>query len=54
LTDPVNYTRPWPSDTKVFKLSREKSKEWDEQIYCAPSEEFYFNQRVRDGAGGKK
>jgi len=53
LTDAEIYTRPWVSDTKIFKLDREKSKRWDEQIYCVPTEEYKFNQRVRDEAGGK-
>jgi hypothetical protein len=54
LTDPEYYSKPWESDTKIFKLHPEKAKAWDEQIYCAPSEEFKFNQRIRDEAGGKK
>ncbi len=54
LTDPEMYTRPWVSDTKVFRIDREKSKRWDEQIYCVPTEEYKFNQRVRDVAGGKE
>lgn len=53
LTDPETYTKPWISDTKIFKIDREKSKRWDEQIYCVPTEEYKFNQRVRDEAGGK-
>jgi hypothetical protein len=74
LTDPEYYTRPWMSDTKIFKLEeacvtgRAKClgepvtefptgesilKNWDEQIYCVPSEEFRFNRRVRDRAAGK-
>jgi hypothetical protein len=52
LTDPETYTAPWVSDTKIFKIDREKSKRWDEQIYCVPTEEYKFNQRVRDEAGG--
>ena len=54
LTDPETYTRPWVSDTKIFRIDREKSKRWDEQIYCVPTEEYKFNQRVRDVAGGKE
>lgn len=63
LTDPEYYARPWVSDRKIFKLNASpvtefptgepKIKNWDEQVYCAPSEEYKFNQRVRDGAGGK-
>jgi hypothetical protein len=48
------YTKPWVSDVKTFRIDREKSNRWDEQIYCVPSEEYKFNQRVRDVAGGKK
>jgi hypothetical protein len=63
LTDPEYYSKPWVSDAKVFKLNANpvkefptgepKIKDWDEQVYCAPSEEFKFNQKVRDAAGGK-
>ena len=74
LTDPEYYSRPWDSDTKIFKSAevcltgKEKClgdpvpefptgepriKNWDEQVYCVPSEEYKFNQRVRDPAGGK-
>ena len=53
LTDPEMYTHPWVSDTKTFRIDREKLKRWDEQIYCVPTEEYKFNQRVRDEAGGK-
>jgi len=53
ITDPELYTRPWVSDTKLFRLDRAKSSRWDEQIYCVPTEEYKFNQRVRDEAGGK-
>jgi hypothetical protein len=53
ITDPEMYTRPWVSDTKLFRLDRAKSSRWDEQIYCVPTEEYKFNQRVRDEAGGR-
>ena len=53
LTDPEMYARPWVSDTKLFRLDRAKSSRWDEQIYCVPTEEYKFNQRVRDEAGGR-
>lgn len=76
LTDPEYYTKPWVSDTKIFKTDEacithratcipgaaditefptgeSKLKNWDEQYYCAPSEEYRFNQRVRDRAAGK-
>jgi hypothetical protein len=76
LTDPEYYTKPWVSDTKIFKTNEaciagrakcigdvasivefptgeSKVKNWDEQNYCAPSEEYKFNQRVRNPAGGR-
>jgi len=74
LTDPEYYSKPWDSDTKIFKSAEvcltgkekclgdpitefptgePKIKNWDEQVYCVPSEEYRFNQRVRDPAGGK-
>ena len=49
LTDPVVYTRPWVSDTKRFALNREKTRRWDEQIYCVPSEEFPFQRLIQSG-----
>ena len=54
LTDPEYYMRPWESDWKTFKLNREKAKAWEEQIYWVPSEEYKFNERVRNAASGKK
>jgi hypothetical protein len=74
LTDPEYYSRPWDSDTKIFKSAEvcltgkarclgdpilefptgeAKIKNWDEQVYCVPSEEYKFNERVRNPAGGK-
>ena len=53
ITDPEMYTRPWVSDTKLFRIDRAKSSRWDEQIYCVPTEEYKFNKLVRDEAGGK-
>jgi hypothetical protein len=49
LTDPVVYTRPWISDTKRFRLNRDKARGWDEQIYCVPSEEFPFQRLIQSG-----
>jgi len=54
LTDPQYYSKPWRSDTKIWKLDREAAKDWDEQIYCVPSEEFRFNRLIRDGGAGKQ
>ena len=63
LTDPEYYSRPWESDRKLFKLNGSPIKEfpvgepfvknWDQQVYCAPSEEFKFNEKVRDNGAGK-
>jgi hypothetical protein len=63
LTDPEYYTKPWVSDRKLFKLNyspvkefpvgEPKIKDWDEQVYCVPSEEYKFNRLVRDAAAGK-
>jgi hypothetical protein len=53
ITDPQYYSKPFRSDTKIWKLDREGGKAWDEQIYCVPSEEFKFNKLIRDGGVGK-
>jgi len=74
LTDPEYYSKPWVSDTKIFKSTaaclngtarclgepitefptgESTLKNWDEQVYCAPSEEYRFNERVRNPAGGR-
>jgi hypothetical protein len=37
------------SDTKRFQLNREKSRAWDEQIYCVPAEEFPFQKLIESG-----
>ena len=44
---------PFKSDRKIWKLMKDASKAWDEQIYCVPSEEFKFNKLIRDGNVGK-
>jgi hypothetical protein len=49
LTDPMVYTRPWESDTKLFTLNPEKRAEWDEQIYCVPAEEMLFQDLMGTG-----
>lgn len=49
LIDPVVYTRPWKSDTKIYKLNREKYHEWDEQIHCIPAEEFPLQESYGTG-----
>jgi hypothetical protein len=76
ITDPEYYSKPWVSDTKIFKTDaacvggRAKCmasgaeikefpagisvlKHWDEQYYCVPSEEYRFNQRIRNPAAGR-
>jgi hypothetical protein len=63
LTDPEYYSRPWVSDTKIFKLNGSPIREfpvgepfiknWDQQVYCRPSEEYKFNEKVRDPGAGK-
>ena len=53
LTDPEYYAKPFESDVKLFRRDRENEKEWDEQIYCVPSEEQRFNRLIRDGGVGK-
>jgi hypothetical protein len=54
ITDPEMYTRPWVSDTKLFRLDRAKSSRWDEQIYCVPHRRIQIQSAVRDEAGGKR
>ena len=63
LTDPEYYSRPWESDVKTFKLNGSPIREfpvgepfvknWDEQVYCWPSIEGKFNEKVRDAGAGK-
>lgn len=49
IVDPVVYTRPWHSDTKIFRLNREKYHDFDEQIYCIPADEFTFQELMDTG-----
>jgi len=49
----LSEKQPFCSDTKIWKLDRQGGKEWDPQIYCVPSEEFKFNNLIRDGDIGK-
>ncbi len=39
-------------DENTF-MDREGGKDWDQQIYCVPSEEYKFNKLIRDGGVGK-
>lgn len=49
IVDPEIYAEPWRSDTKRFKLNREKASGWDEQIYCIPAEEMSFQELMGTG-----
>jgi hypothetical protein len=49
ITDPAIYAKPWVSDTKRFRINRNKVKGWDEQIYCVPAEEFAFQRLIQSG-----
>ena len=53
INDPTYYSKPFKSDHKIWKLMKDAYKAWDEQIYCVPSEEFKFNNLIRDGNVGK-
>ena len=53
IVDPLYYSKPFKSDHKIWKLIKDWDKEWDEQIYCVPSEELKFNNLIRDGNVGK-
>jgi hypothetical protein len=46
VTDPEYYSRPWVSDTKRFRLNREKTKAPGEQIYCNPADVLEFNALI--------
>ena len=48
IDDPTSYTRPWVSTTKVWKRQAYELRE----EFCAPMDETYFNEVVRDPAGG--
>ena len=57
LTDPVNYTRPWPASVKVWALiptSKMSVGGWGGILEdrCVPSDEHLFNT-FRDKAAGK-
>ncbi len=49
ITDPTMYSRPWESDTKLFRLDHAKASRWDEQIYCVPAEEFAYQELIESG-----
>ena len=48
VDDPTSYTRPWVSTTKVWRRQAHELRE----IFCAPMDELFFNEAVRDPAGG--
>jgi hypothetical protein len=48
IDDPKSYARPWVSTTKIFRRQAGEIRE----EFCAPMDEGYFNQNVRDPAGG--
>ena len=49
VVDPVVYAEPFESDVKQFRLNREKSRRWDEQIYCIPAEEMTYQELIGTG-----
>lgn len=49
VTDPAVYSEPWVSDRKLYRLNRDKARDWDEQIYCIPAEETSFQELVGTG-----
>jgi hypothetical protein len=49
ITDPEYYTEPWRSDVKRFALNSDKSRRFDEQIYCIPAEEMTYQDLVGTG-----
>ena len=53
LVDPLYYAEPFKSDVKIWERDNERAKEWDEQVYCVPSEEGRFNSLIRDGNIGQ-
>jgi hypothetical protein len=48
IDDPKSYTRPWVSTTKVWQRQAHELRE----VFCAPMDESFFNEAVRDPAGG--
>ena len=48
IDDPKTYTRPWISDTKIWKRQAGEIRE----ELCAPMDENFFNENVRDPAAG--
>ncbi len=49
ISDPVVYSEAFHSDRKLFRLNREKSNGWDEQIYCMPADELSYQNLIGSG-----
>ena len=49
VTDPATYTRPWVSDKIVW--AQRPNEELREEV-CAPIDEQFFNEKLRNPAGG--
>lgn len=54
IVDPEYYAQPFQSDVKLYRRVREREKDWDDQAFCAPSQEQRFNRLIRDGGVEKK
>ena len=49
IRDPLVYSQAFHSDRKLFRLNREKSNGWDEQIYCIPADELSYQDLIGTG-----
>ncbi len=52
VEDPKAYTKPWVSDTKIYKRLP-KDKAVIEELFCVPEEEDAFSNRIRKPAAGE-
>src|SRR5580704_1772559 len=52
IDDPKTYTKTWVSDTKIYKLLPPQQAVVEE-LFCIPSEEQAFTNRIRMPAAGK-
>src|ERR1700680_3151249 len=52
IDDPKAYTKTWVSDTKIYKLLPSQQAVIEE-LFCIPSEEEAFTNRIRMPAAGK-
>ena len=52
VEDPKAYTKPWVSDTKIFKLLPKKRAVMEE-LFCVPEEEDAFANKIRKPAAGE-